>query len=137
MNIKKGMLEEINSQLDMAAGEVNHLKAKINELERQIHESKMIKLNQQDLQEEISRLHYELDQQKQKNELIIQEYMNRKMKAGEFEEKLRESDILINQLKKKISYFELMTQDAERIAETHEKLQSQQKKSANWKVVYK
>jgi chromosome segregation ATPase len=125
---KEQLTKEMNSILDSAYSEFNVLQGKIQKLESQLNQSKMLNVEYEDLKETHYKLIRDFEDQKAKLQSISAEHQLLSLQADEINDKLREANFQRQQLQKRVSYLEELNNDLHVVADANKKLESQLRK---------
>lgn len=125
---KEQLTKEMNSILDSAYSEFNVLQSKIQKLETQLNQSKMLNVEYEDLKETHYKLIRDYEDQKSKLQSISSEHQQLTLQFDETADKLREANFQRQQLQKRVSYLEELNNDLHVVADANKKLESQLKK---------
>lgn len=119
---------EVASMIDNAYSEFNLLQGKIQKLETQVHSSRKINLEYEDLKVEHQKVVSDLTQLRSKNENLSLDNSEMEELLQETERKLAESNLQRQQLQRKVAYLEELNNDMQIITETNKKLEGQMKR---------
>ena len=122
---KEQLTREMNSVLDNAYTEFNVLQGKIQKLEMQLNQSKMINIEYEDLKEAHYKMIRDFEEQKTQLQSTLSENQHFSQQIEELSDKLRESNFQRQQLQKRISYLEELNNDLHVVADANKKLESQ------------
>ena len=122
---KEQLTREMNSVLDNAYTEFNVLQGKIQKLEIQLNQSKMINIEYEDLKETHYKMIRDFEEQKTKLQGTLSENQHFSQQIEELSDKLRESNFQRQQLQKRISYLEELNNDLHVVADANKKLETQ------------
>jgi len=125
---KEQLTKEMNSILDSAYTEFNVLQGKIQKLETQLNQSKMLNVEYEDLKETHYKLIRDYEDQKAKLQSISAEHQQLSLQVDEVNDKLREANFQRQQLQKRVSYLEELNNDLHVVADANKKLESQLRK---------
>jgi len=118
----------VSSIIDSTYTDFNLLKDKIQKLEEQLSNSRMIGLDFEDLKEEQYKLSTDLEDVRRKWNAAVAESQELKSILAETEDKLREANFQRQQLQKRVAYLEDLNSDMQTIAEVNKKLEGQIKR---------
>jgi chromosome segregation ATPase len=125
---KAHLTKEMSSMLDNAYNEFQVLQSKIEKLELQAGNSKMNSVELENVREENLKLSRELEENKQRLQVALNENQQLKSHAVSLEDELKEAEFLQQQLEKKISYLEELNNDLQAVSDTNKKLEGQIKR---------
>lgn len=125
---KEALTREMNAMLDTAYSDFNSLQHKIQKLESQVHASKMLSLEYEDLKEAHYRLSHDFEENKTKLQGLSMQNQQLQSHLTETEDKLREANFQRLQLQKKVAYLEELNNDLQLVSEAHQKLEGQLKR---------
>jgi DNA repair exonuclease SbcCD ATPase subunit len=125
---KEQLTKEMNSILDNAYNEFNILQGKIQKLELQLNQSKMLNVEYEDLKETHYKLIRDFDEQKTKLQTISAEHQQLSLQMDETTDRLREANFQRQQLQKRVSYLEELNNDLHVVADANKKLEGQLRK---------
>lgn len=125
---KEHLTTEVSSIIDSTYTDFNLLKDKIQKLEEQLSNSRMIGLDFEDLKEEHYKLSTDLEDVRRKWNAAVAESQELKSILAETEDKLREANFQRQQLQKRVAYLEDLNSDMQTIAEVNKKLEGQIKR---------
>lgn len=125
---RENITSEMNSMLDNAYSEFNVLQGKLQKLELQLSSSKMINIEYDDLKESHYKMTREFDETRNKLNHYLQENQNLQIQLEQTENKLSEANMQRQQLQKKVSYLEELTNDLQQMSEANKKLEHQIKR---------
>lgn len=125
---KEHLTTEVSSIIDSTYTDFNLLKDKIQKLEEQLSNSRMIGLDFEDLKEEHYKLSTDLEDVRRKWNAAVAELQELKSILAETEDKLREANFQRQQLQKRVAYLEDLNSDMQTIAEVNKKLEGQIKR---------
>lgn len=125
---KEILTKEMNSILDSAYSEFNVLQGKIQKLETQLNQSKMLNVEYEDLKETHYKLIRDYEDQKTKLQSISTEHQQLSLQFEETTDKLREANFQRQQLQKRVTYLEELNNDLHVVADANKKLESQLRK---------
>ena len=125
---KEQLTKEMNSILDSAYSEFNVLQGKIQKLELQLNQSKMLNVEYEDLKETHYKLIRDYEDQKAKLQSISADHQQLSLLVDETNDKLREANFQRQQLQKRVSYLEELNNDLHVVADANKKLESQLRK---------
>ncbi|MEJ0104677.1 MAG: hypothetical protein WDO19_19910 [Bacteroidota bacterium] len=125
---KELLTKEMNSILDNAYTEFNILQGKIQKLESQLNQSKMLNVEYEDLKETHYKLIRDFDEQKTKLQAISSEHQQLSLQLDETSDRLREANFQRQQLQKRVSYLEELNNDLHVVADANKKLEGQLRK---------
>jgi chromosome segregation ATPase len=125
---KEQLTKEMNSILDNAYNEFNILQGKIQKLELQLNQSKMLNVEYEDLKETHYKLIRDFDEQKTKLQTIAAEHQQLSLQLDETSDRLREANFQRQQLQKRVSYLEELNNDLHVVADANKKLEGQLRK---------
>ena len=120
---KENMSKEMTSMLDNAYAEFHILQEKIQKLEADAGSARMHNLELDDLQEAYYKIKNDFEEQKQKITGLTTENQNLQTQLAEAEEKLKESNLLRQQIQKKAIYLEELNKDFQLISDANKKLE--------------
>jgi len=122
---KELLTKEMSSMLDNAYSEFSVLQSKIQKLETQLHSSKMLNLELEDLKEEHSKMLKDLDENKQKANRYSLENQDLDMRVRDLEDKLHDATYQKQQLQKRVAYLEELNNDLQVVSDANKKLENQ------------
>lgn len=125
---KEQLTKEMNAILDNAYSEFNILQGKIQKLELQLNQSKLLNIEYEDLKETHYKMIRDFEDQKTKLQAFSSENQQLSMQIEEITDKLREANFQRQQLQKRVSYLEELNNDLHVVADANKKLESQLKK---------
>lgn len=125
---KEQLTKEMNAILDNAYSEFNVLQGKIQKLELQLNQSKLLNIEYEDLKETHYKMIRDFEDQKTKLQAFSSENQQLSMQIEEITDKLREANFQRQQLQKRVSYLEELNNDLHVVADANKKLESQLKK---------
>lgn len=125
---KEQLTKEMNAILDNAYSEFNVLQGKIQKLELQLNQSKLLNIEYEDLKETHYKMIRDFEDQKTKLQAFGNENQQLSMQIEEITDKLREANFQRQQLQKRVSYLEELNNDLHVVADANKKLESQLKK---------
>ena len=125
---KEQLTSEMTSMIENAYIEFNVLQEKMQKLENQVHDSREINLEYENLKEENYKLFRDLEQQREKYNITIAANQQFQALLAETEDKLKEAIFQRQQLQKKVSYLQELNSDMQVIADANKKLESQLKR---------
>jgi DNA repair exonuclease SbcCD ATPase subunit len=125
---KEQLTKEMNSVLDNAYSEFNVLQGKIQKLELQLNQSKMVNIEYEDLKETHYKMIRDFEEQKSKLQHTVSENQNFTQQVEELSDKLREANFQRQQLQKRVSYLEELNNDLHVVADANKKLEGQLKR---------
>ena len=125
---RENITSEMNSMLDNAYSEFNTLQGKLQKLELQLSSSKMVNIEYDDLKESHYKMTREFDETRNKLNHYLQENQNLQIQLEQTENKLSEANMQRQQLQKKVSYLEELTNDLQQMSEANKKLEHQIKR---------
>jgi DNA repair exonuclease SbcCD ATPase subunit len=125
---KEQLTKEMNSVLDNAYSEFNVLQGKIQKLELQLNQSKMVNIEYEDLKETHYKMIRDFEEQKSKLQHTVTENQNFTQQVEELSDKLREANFQRQQLQKRVSYLEELNNDLHVVADANKKLEGQLKR---------
>jgi len=104
------------------------LQGKIQKLESQLNQSKMLNVEYEDLKETHYKLIRDFEDQKVKLQSITSEHQQISLQLDETSDKLREANFQRQQLQKRVAYLEELNNDLHVVADANKKLESQLRK---------
>lgn len=122
---KQELTKEMTSMLDNAYTEFNVLQEKMQKLESQVSNSKMINMEFEDIREENYKIARDLAEQKQKLQAAVTENQQLQASLEETGDKLREANFQRQQLQKRVAYLEELNADMQAVADANKKLEGQ------------
>ncbi|MGC4035255.1 MAG: hypothetical protein QM764_04780 [Chitinophagaceae bacterium] len=125
---KEQLTKEMNAILDNAYNEFGVLQGKIQKLETQLNQSKMLNVEYEDLKETHYKLIRDFEDQKSKLQSVSSEHQVLSQQLDETSDKLREANFQRQQLQKRVSYLEELNNDLHVVADTNKKLENQLRK---------
>ena len=125
---KEQLTKEMTSVLDNAYTEFNVLQGKIQKLEIQLNQSKMVNIEYEDLKETHYKMIRDFEEQKTKLQNTLSENQHFTQQIEELSDKLREANFQRQQLQKRVSYLEELNNDLHVVADANKKLESQLKR---------
>jgi chromosome segregation ATPase len=125
---KANLSKEMSSMLDNAYSEFGILQEKIHKLETQVHSSKMVNMEYEDIKEEHYTLRKEFEEQRVKLNAATSENKELHEQLSETEDKLRESNFQRQQLQKRVSYLEELNNDLQAVTDANKRLEGQIKR---------
>lgn len=125
---KENITKEMSAMLDGAYAEFDVLQAKIRKLEEQASNNRMLNIDYEDLKEAYYKLNNEHDALKTRYQATAAENQQLHGLLDDTEDKLRESNFQKQQLQKRITYLEELTNDLQVMSDANKKLEHQIKK---------
>ncbi|MES1221382.1 MAG: hypothetical protein ABUT20_38130 [Bacteroidota bacterium] len=125
---KEQLTKEMNAVLDNAYSEFNVLQGKIQKLELQLNQSKMVNIEYEDLKETHFKMIRDFEEQKTKLHNVVSENQHFSQQVEELSDKLREANFQRQQLQKRVAYLEELNNDLHVVADANKKLESQLKR---------
>ena len=122
---KEQLTKEMTSILDNAYSEFGILQGKIQKLETQLNQSKMVNVEYEDLKETHYKLIRDFEEQKTKLQSTLAENQHFSLMLDETSDKLREANFQRQQLQKRVSYLEELNNDLHVVADANKKLEGQ------------
>ena len=125
---KEYMTKEVRSMLDSALEEFNALQSKIQKLEAHAASSKMINMDYEDLKEAHYKLNRDFEEHKLKYVAAATENQELQIHIHEMEDKLKDVNFQRQQLQKRVTYLEELTEDLHTVSDANKKLEGQLKR---------
>ena len=125
---KEQLTKEMTSVVDNAYTEFNVLQGKIQKLEIQLNQSKMVNIEYEDLKETHYKMIRDFEEQKTKLQNTLSENQHFTQQIEELSDRLREANFQRQQLQKRVSYLEELNNDLHVVADANKKLESQLKR---------
>ncbi len=125
---KEQLTKEMNAILDNAYSEFNTLQGKIQKLELQLNQSKLMNIEYEDLKETHYKMIRDYEDQKTKLHALNGENQHMTQQIEELSDRLREANFQRQQLQKRVSYLEELNNDLHVVADANKKLEGQLKK---------
>lgn len=125
---KEHLTKEMTSMLDSAYSEFGLLQSKMQKLEMQVANSKMVSMEYEDLKEAHLRMSKEFEEQKNKLQVLNNDNQHLRAELEETESHFREAEFQRQQLQKKVAYLEELNDDLQQMSEANKKLEGQIKR---------
>ncbi len=125
---KENLTKEMTSMLDNAYNEFSVLQSKIQKLESQVTNSKMVNMDYEDLKEGHYKLTTDFEEAKLKLSSLTTQHQELQAELKDTEDKLREANFQRQQLQKRVSYLEELNNDLQAVSDANKKLEGQLKR---------
>lgn len=125
---KENITREMNSMLDSAYSEFGLLQNKIQKLEAQLAQSKLMSLEHEDMKEAYYKQSQELEVLKTRAAGLTAENQQLNIQLHHAEDRMKEANFQKQQLQKRLAYLEELNNDLQVMSEANKKLEGQLKR---------
>jgi hypothetical protein len=127
-NLHESLSREMTERLERAYEEFNFLQDRIQKIESQVIDPQQRSFETSELEQSYFRITKEYDELKLKQLTLMEENQRLTRALADAEEKLRDANFLKQQLARKVSFLEELTQDLQQLSGHHKKLEGQLKR---------
>jgi chromosome segregation ATPase len=127
-NLHESLSREMTERLERAYEEFNFLQDRIQKIESQVIDPQQRSFESTELEQSYFRITKEYDELKLKQLTLMEENQRLTRALADVEEKLRDANFSKQQLARKVSFLEELTQDLQQLAGHHKKLEGQLKR---------